>query len=106
VLIGGDPGIGKSTLLLQALAHLSSAQQGALRQRRGIGRTGGAARAPAGLDTRQLQLMAEINLERILATLQAESRWLRSSTRSRPCGRTSCPVRPVRWRRSANARRS
>lgn len=72
VLIGGDPGIGKSTLLLQALAHLSTAhkvlyvsgeesgEQVALRARR------------LGLDTRRLALMAEINLERILATLQAE----------------------------------
>jgi DNA repair protein RadA/Sms len=72
VLIGGDPGIGKSTLLLQALSLLSgsqkvlyisgeeSGQQVALRARR------------LSLDTRQLQLMAEINLERILSTLQAE----------------------------------
>ncbi len=72
VLIGGDPGIGKSTLLLQALSHLStghkvlyvsgeeSGEQVALRARR------------LGLDTRRLQLMAEINLERILATLQVE----------------------------------
>jgi len=72
VLIGGDPGIGKSTLLLQALARLSatrkalyvsgeeSAEQVALRARR------------LGLDTRQLPLLAEINLERILAVLQAE----------------------------------
>ncbi|WP_374681606.1 DNA repair protein RadA [Accumulibacter sp.] len=72
VLIGGDPGIGKSTLLLQALAHLSaghkvlyvsgeeSGEQVALRARR------------LGLETRRLKLMAEINLERILATLQAE----------------------------------
>lgn len=72
VLIGGDPGIGKSTLLLQALSHLStghkvlyvsgeeSGEQVALRARR------------LGLDTRRLQLMAEIKLERILATLQAE----------------------------------
>ena len=72
VLIGGDPGIGKSTLLLQALAHLAgghkvlyvsgeeSGEQVALRARR------------LGLDTRRLQLLAEINLERILATLQAE----------------------------------
>jgi DNA repair protein RadA/Sms len=70
VLIGGDPGIGKSTLLLQALSHLSmahkvlyvsgeeSGEQVALRARR------------LSLDTRQLQLMAEINLERILHTLQ------------------------------------
>ncbi len=72
VLIGGDPGIGKSTLLLQALSLLSSGckvlyvsgeesgEQVALRARR------------LGLDTRSLQLMAEINLERILSTLQAE----------------------------------
>ncbi len=72
VLIGGDPGIGKSTLLLQALAALStsspvlyvsgeeSGQQIALRARR------------LALDTRQLKLLAEINLEKILAALQAE----------------------------------
>jgi DNA repair protein RadA/Sms len=72
VLIGGDPGIGKSTLLLQALALLSagckvlyvsgeeSGEQVALRARR------------LGLETRALHLMAEINLERIVATLQGE----------------------------------
>ncbi len=71
MLIGGDPGIGKSTLLLQALSLLSSAcrvlyvsgeesgEQVALRARR------------VGLATRSLQLLAEINLERILAVLQA-----------------------------------
>ncbi|MCE1181626.1 MAG: DNA repair protein RadA [Rhodocyclales bacterium] len=72
VLIGGDPGIGKSTLLLQALSQLAQAhavlyvsgeesgEQVALRARR------------LALDTQGLRLMAEINLERILATLQAE----------------------------------
>ncbi|MDQ5881397.1 MAG: hypothetical protein QG616_1227 [Pseudomonadota bacterium] len=72
VLIGGDPGIGKSTLLLQALAGLSEAhpvlyvsgeesgEQVALRARR------------LSLDTRRLQLLAEINLEKILTTLQTE----------------------------------
>ncbi|MDR3300579.1 MAG: DNA repair protein RadA, partial [Candidatus Accumulibacter sp.] len=72
VLIGGDPGIGKSTLLLQALSALSgvsrvlyvsgeeSGQQIALRARR------------LALDTRQLKLLAEINLGKILAALQAE----------------------------------
>ena len=72
VLIGGDPGIGKSTLLLQALAELAvvhpvvyvsgeeSGQQVALRARR------------LSLDTRQLKLLAEINLEKILTVLQAE----------------------------------
>ncbi len=72
VLIGGDPGIGKSTLLLQALTALAgrhpvlyvsgeeSGQQVALRARR------------LSLDTRNLKLLAEINLEKILAVLQAE----------------------------------
>ena len=72
ILIGGDPGIGKSTLLLQALTALAesqpvlyvsgeeSAQQVALRAKR------------LALDTRRLQLLAEINLEQIVATLQAE----------------------------------
>ena len=45
VLIGGDPGIGKSTLLLQALARLAEAGAArALRLRRGIRRAGRAAR--------------------------------------------------------------
>ena len=72
VLIGGDPGIGKSTLLLQALSELAcahrvlyvsgeeSGEQVALRARR------------LGLETRQLRLLAEINLEKILATLKTE----------------------------------
>ena len=70
VLIGGDPGIGKSTLLLQVLCHLGkdsqaiyvsgeeSPQQIAMRAKR------------LGLDASQLDLLAEINLEKILATLQ------------------------------------
>ncbi|GAP35978.1 DNA repair protein RadA [Piscinibacter sakaiensis] len=72
VLIGGDPGIGKSTLLLQAVDALStqmkvlyvtgeeSAAQVALRARR-LGLAGSAVR-----------VLAEIQLERILATLEAE----------------------------------
>ncbi len=70
VLIGGDPGIGKSTLLLQTLCHIGgqrkvvyvsgeeSAQQIAMRAKR------------LGLDASPLQLLAEISLEKILATLQ------------------------------------
>ncbi len=69
VLIGGDPGIGKSTLLLQALANLSrikkvlyvsgeeSGAQVALRARR------------LAVDASDLQLQAEIQLEKILNTL-------------------------------------
>ncbi|OWT56255.1 DNA repair protein RadA [Candidimonas nitroreducens] len=69
VLIGGDPGIGKSTLLLQALVSLShavnvlyvsgeeSAEQVALRARR------------LDLDTSGVSLLAEIRLEAIVAAL-------------------------------------
>ncbi len=69
VLIGGDPGIGKSTLLLQALANLAatrntlyvsgeeSGAQIALRARR------------LQVEARDLKLQAEIQLEKILGTL-------------------------------------
>jgi DNA repair protein RadA/Sms len=75
VLIGGDPGIGKSTLLLQALAAMAaarepkkvlyvsgeeSAAQVALRARR------------LGLDGSNVRLMAEIDLARIVTALADE----------------------------------
>jgi DNA repair protein RadA/Sms len=72
VLIGGDPGIGKSTLLLQALDALQrqgqrtlyvtgeeSGAQVALRARR------------LGLEGSQVQVLAETQLEKMLATLQS-----------------------------------
>ncbi|MDM8565668.1 DNA repair protein RadA [Candidatus Halobeggiatoa sp. HSG11] len=74
VLIGGDPGIGKSTLLLQTLSKLSqqpkynplyvtgeeSPQQVSLRAKR------------LGLDVRGLKLLTETQIEIILNTAQAE----------------------------------
>ena len=72
VLIGGDPGIGKSTILLQIMAHLSrqqntlyvsgeeSAQQIALRAKR------------LSLDARSLRLLPEIQLEKIQSTIAQE----------------------------------
>jgi len=72
VLIGGDPGIGKSTLLLQALDALSrsvrtlyvtgeeSGAQVALRSRR------------LGLDGSQVRVIAEIQLGKISATIAVE----------------------------------
>ncbi len=72
VLIGGDPGIGKSTLLLQSLAAMGatrkvlyvsgeeSAQQIALRARR------------LDADAKQVYVLAEINLEKIQAVILSE----------------------------------
>ncbi len=74
VLIGGDPGIGKSTLLLQAVAAVAAAgkaaclyvtgeespQQVALRGKR------------LGLDAKGLKLLAETHVERILALAARE----------------------------------
>ncbi|WP_454764141.1 DNA repair protein RadA [Cupriavidus campinensis] len=72
VLIGGDPGIGKSTLLLQTLANLAG-------QRRVLyvsGEESGAQIAlraqRLGVDAPALGLLPEIQLEKIQAVLEAE----------------------------------
>ncbi len=101
VLIGGDPGIGKSTLLLQALDSLQRAFDGRLSAAgpsaggkassggsapHAVGKRGGtlyitgeesgaqvALRSRRlGLDGSQVKVMAEIQLEKILATLQEQ----------------------------------
>ncbi len=73
VLIGGDPGIGKSTLLLQAVDSLSanmkalyvtgeeSGAQVALRSRR------------LGLNGSRVRVLAEIHLEKILTAIETEA---------------------------------
>lgn len=70
VLIGGDPGIGKSTLLLQAVDAL---QRAGLRALYVTGEESGAQVAlrsrRLGLDHSQVRVLAEIQLEKILATL-------------------------------------
>ncbi len=72
VLIGGDPGIGKSTLLLQALDSLQRSGQNTLYI---TGEESGAQVAlrarRLGLNNSQVKVLAEIQLERILATLDA-----------------------------------
>jgi DNA repair protein RadA/Sms len=82
VLIGGDPGIGKSTLLLQALDSLQrrwEAAPGNAGQRGGTlyvtGEESGAQVAlrarRLGLDGSRVNVLAEIQLDKILATLDA-----------------------------------
>ena len=73
ILLGGDPGIGKSTLLLQAMAAIGAAkkalyvtgeesvEQVALRAQR------------LGLINAPLSLLAEVQLETIIATIGAEA---------------------------------
>ena len=72
VLIGGDPGIGKSTLLLQALDSLQRSGQNTLYV---TGEESGAQVAlrarRLGLDGSQVKVLAEIGLEKILATLDS-----------------------------------
>ncbi len=72
VLIGGDPGIGKSTLLLQAL---DSMQRSGLATLYVTGEESGAQVAMRarrlGLDGSRVNVLAETQLEKILATLQA-----------------------------------
>jgi DNA repair protein RadA/Sms len=72
ILLGGDPGIGKSTVLLQAFSHLSkshkvlyvtgeeSLQQVKLRAQR------------LGLENLQINLLTETNVETILTVAQKE----------------------------------
>jgi DNA repair protein RadA/Sms len=72
VLIGGDPGIGKSTLLLQALDSLQRSGQRTLYV---TGEESGAQVAlrakRLGLDGSQVKVLAEIALDKILGTLDA-----------------------------------
>ena len=107
MLLGGDPGIGKSTLLLQASAALGAAQrtlyvtgeesveQIALRAQR------------LGLVNAPVELLAEVQLEAIVARDHRDAaRGRRSSTRSRPSTPRRCSRRRAASRRCANARRS
>ncbi|PTT91789.1 DNA repair protein RadA, partial [Pelomonas sp. HMWF004] len=99
VLIGGDPGIGKSTLLLQAVESLSQTLATG-RSRAGETPSGGGLGSPGsggqqflkvlyvtgeesgaqvamrsrrlGLAGNKVRVLAEINLERILATIEVE----------------------------------
>jgi DNA repair protein RadA/Sms len=71
VLVGGEPGVGKSTLLLMALASIS-------RQRRALLVTGEESTAQVKLragrlgGAEKIEILAETNLEAVCATLERE----------------------------------
>ena len=69
VLIGGDPGIGKSTLLLQALAQLAGRQPALYVSGEESGEQVALRAQRLQLDVGGLQLLTEIHLEKILAAL-------------------------------------
>ena len=107
ILLGGDPGIGKSTLLLQAMAAIGAAkkalyvtgeesvEQVALRAQR------------LALVNAPVSLLAEVQLEAIVAAhRRASSRRSSSSTRSRPRTPRRSPRRRAACRRCASAPRS
>ncbi|AYH44231.1 DNA repair protein RadA [Azoarcus sp. DN11] len=70
VLIGGDPGIGKSTLLLQALSALAARQAAVYVSGEESGEQVALRAQRLQLDPAGVKLLPEINLERILATLK------------------------------------
>ena len=69
VLIGGDPGIGKSTLLLQALANMSQVKKALYVSGEESGAQIALRAKRLAIDAKELQLQAEIQLEKILNTL-------------------------------------
>ena len=95
VLLGGDPGVGKSTLLIQALAGLAG--RGGVLYATGeesVALTAMRARR-VGAATAALTVVAETDVERILAHAQAHPP---------ACTRSGSSRSPARWRRSASAR--
>ena len=109
VLIGGDPGIGKSTLLLQAARALArGGAAGALRVGRGVGGAGEDARRSArrrratgcccGPRTTSSAVAGRARRR------SSRARW--SSTRSRRCSCPSSSRRRAAWPRCASAARA
>ena len=106
VLLGGEPGIGKSTLLLQAAAGRSAAAGRPVRDRRGVGGPGppaggrlGLLGAPAGARDRGPRGARHRAHRRGRPT--ASARRSSSSTRSRPPRSTSSTARPAASARCA-----
>ena len=73
VLLGGDPGIGKSTLLLQVLAQMSSRKKALYVTGEESGEQVALRAERLGVNAAGIRLFAEIELERIQASIEAEN---------------------------------
>ena len=101
-LLGGEPGIGKSTLLLQLLASWRGPR--AVRHGRGERAAGAPARRAARRGAPDLWLLAETSLPHDRRRhRRGAARRSSSSTRSRPCTIRCSARRPARWCRCAGA---
>ena len=99
-LLGGEPGIGKSTLLLQALGRMAAERHAVpARHRRGVVRAGAPA-GPSGVGALDpdLLVVAETSLPHVLAHVDAVGPTCSRSTRSRPSSIPTCPARRARSR--------
>jgi DNA repair protein RadA/Sms len=74
ILLAGEPGVGKSTLLLEVAAQTARQAPHALRHRRGVGRPGAAARRPHRRVHDELYLAAETDLAPCSATSRRSAR--------------------------------
>lgn len=103
VLVGGDPGIGKSTLLLQVCRHLAGAEHRVLYISGEESLKQIKMRANRiGVVQGDLRFLCETNLDRIDRTIERRSRRSWSSTPSRPCTGRRCPPRPAASARSGS----
>ena len=68
ILLGGDPGIGKSTLLLQSLSHVSQSRSALYVSGEESARQVASRAERIGLDVSRLRMMAENRIEDILET--------------------------------------
>ena len=104
VLIGGDPGIGKSTILLQTLCNLASRVPALYVTGEESQQRWRCARAAPVVAGRQAQVMTETSIETIIATARQEQPRVMVIDSIRPSSPSSCNRRRAASPRSAERR--